>query len=71
MIDSLLKLIFENILKGWYQQPTVSVLETMTHPIEELTFPTVTICPQNRNPDRWGPTIKLFNQLRRRCDPMK
>ena len=51
----------------WYDSPTVTVLDTMTYPIEELTFPTVTICQQNSNPDRWGATIKAFDHLDKKC----
>ena len=51
----------------WYDSPTVTVLDTMTYPIEELTFPTVTVCPQNSNPDRWGATIKAFDHLDKKC----
>jgi hypothetical protein len=39
----------------------------MTYPIEELTFPTVTLCPQDTNPDRWGATIKILDYVKRRC----
>ena len=52
---------------AWYDSPIVTVLETLTYPIEELPFPTVTVCPKDSNPDRWGPTIKLFDHLNRRC----
>ena len=52
---------------AWYDSPIVTVLETLTYPIEELPFPTVTVCPRDSNPDRWGPTIKLFDYLNRRC----
>ena len=52
---------------AWYNSPIVTVLETLTYPIEELPFPTVTICQRDSNPDRWGPTIKLFDFLDRRC----
>ena len=41
----------------------------MTSPIEDLMFPTVTLCPKNPNPDRWGATIKLFDYMRQGCDP--
>ena len=51
----------------WYESPTITVLETMTYPIEELTFPTVTLCPQDTNPDRWGATIKILDYVKRRC----
>ena len=52
---------------AWYYSPIVTVLETLTYPIEELPFPTVTVCPRDSNPDRWGPTIKLFDFINRRC----
>ena len=59
--------LFKLLLPVWYDSPTVTALDTMTYPIEELTFPTITICPQNSNPDRWGPTIKTFDNLEKRC----
>ena len=43
-------------------------MESMTSPIEELAFPTVTLCPTNQSPDRWGPAIKLFDYLKRGCN---
>ena len=52
---------------AWYYSPIVTVLETLTYPIEELPFPTVTVCPRDSNPDRWGPTIKLFDFVNRKC----
>ena len=55
------------IFLAWYNKPIVTVLETLTYPIEELSFPTVTLCPRDFNPDRWGPTIKLFDFMDRRC----
>ena len=58
---------FKILFPVWYDSPTVTALDTMTYPIEELTFPTITICPQNSNPDRWGPTIKTFDNLEKRC----
>ena len=53
--------------KVWVEMPTINNLESMTSPIEELAFPTVTLCPKNPNPDRWGPAIKLFDHLRLNC----
>ena len=58
---------FDIFFPVWYDSPTVTVLDTMTYPIEELTFPTVTICPQNSNPDRWGTAIKVFDHLEKKC----
>ena len=56
-----------NSLPAWSKHPTLTIIETMTYPIEHVTFPEVTLCPQNSNPDRWGPTIKIFDHLERRC----
>ena len=61
------QLYFQTFFPVWYDSPTVTVLDTMTYPIEELTFPTITICPQNSNPDRWGATIKAFDHLDKKC----
>ena len=63
--DTLIGLYF--CFLAWYDSPIVTVLETLTYPIEELLFPTVTVCPRDSNPDRWGPTIKLFDFINRRC----
>ena len=59
-----LKLIF---FLAWSKNPTLTIIETMTHPIDKVTFPAVTICPKSSNPDRWGPVIKVFDYMKRRC----
>ena len=51
----------------WYDSPTVTVVDSMTYPIEELAFPSVTLCPENSNPDRWGTTIKIFDHFEKKC----
>ena len=53
----------------WEENPTITTIESVTSPIEDLMFPTITLCPKNPNPDRWGPTIKLFDYMRQGCDP--
>ena len=45
----------------------IDILETTSFPIENVEFPTVTICPSSLNSDRWGPTIKLFDYLNTTC----
>ena len=52
---------------AWNENPTITIIETMAYPIEKVIFPTVTICPQTSNPDRWGPTIKIFDHFQRHC----
>ena len=53
----------------WEENPTTTSIDSVTSPIEDLAFPTITICPTNPNPDRWGPVIKIFDYMRRRCKP--
>ena len=52
---------------AWEENLTISTSESMNHPIELVNFPTVTLCPKSSNPDRWGPTIKVFDNLKRNC----
>ena len=54
---------------AWYVHPIVS--KTVVIPIENVMFPTVTMCPKNSNPDRWGPVIKVFDQLELKCNDQK
>ena len=45
------------------EKPVIDVLETTSFPIENVEFPTVTLCPTSSNYERWGATIKLFDDL--------
>ena len=56
------------LVSEWEENPTITTIESVTSPIEDLMFPTITLCPKNPNPDRWGPTIKLFDYMRQGCD---
>ena len=49
------------------KNPTITVVETLAHPIDEVSFPAVTICPQNTNSDRWGSAIKILDYFKRHC----
>ena len=59
--------IFDNSILAWSKNPTMTIIETMTYPIDRVPFPSVTICPKSSNPDRWGPVIKVFDYLQRKC----
>ena len=50
---------------GWYENPIKSVV--LTFPINKILFPTVTLCPRDSRPDRWGSAIKIFDQLNSDC----
>jgi hypothetical protein len=56
---------FDTIFIAWDEFPTTS--KTLVYPIQKAEFPTVTLCPKNNNPDRWGPAIKIFDYLDRSC----
>ena len=53
------------VLAGWIENPIKSVV--LTFPIDEIVFPTVTLCPQDSRPDRWGTAIKIFDQVNTDC----
>ena len=38
-----------------------------TYPIKNMDFPTVTLCPKNKNPDRWGMTVKMYDHMKISC----
>ena len=59
------------IFLAWIESPTVTVVETLAHPIYEVPFPAVTICPQNFNSDRWGATVKVLDYLQQTCFPQE
>ena len=59
------------LFPAWEENPTITGIESITSPIEDLNFPAVTLCPKNPNPGRWGPVIKLFDHVRRRCNHIK
>ena len=67
LIKMNLKLNPHFLFLAWNENPTITISETMTYPIENVKFPTVTLCSRNSNPDRWGPTIKVFDYVKRRC----
>ena len=56
------------IFSVWIDKPTVTGIDSINSPIETLTFPTITLCPKNPNPDRWGPAIKLFDHMKQKCN---
>ena len=53
------------LLAGWIENPIKSVV--LTFPIDKIVFPTVTLCPRDSRPDRWGTAIKIFDQVNTDC----
>ena len=50
----------------WSQDPVITTLDTISAPIEDIQFPTVTVCDQ-KPADNWGPIEKVFNPLAFEC----
>ena len=46
--------------------PVITTLDTITAPIDEIQFPTVTVCDQ-KPADNWSPVEKLLNSLAFEC----
>ena len=52
---------------AWSENPTVSIVETISHPIDKVEFPTITLCPENFNPQRFGPAIQVLDYFQWKC----
>ena len=50
---------------AWYDLPVKS--KTLVRSIKGVDFPSVTLCPEDSNTDRWGPAIKVFDHLLINC----
>ena len=55
------------ILPVWIEEPVIDILDSTTYPIEKVEFPTVTLCPQSLNTNRWGPVIKVLDYVNVTC----
>ena len=51
----------------WVEEPVIDILDTTSYPIEKVDFPTVTLCQDSPNTDRWGPVIKVFDYMNLIC----
>ena len=50
----------------WSDDPVITTLATISAPIDEIQFPTVTVCDQ-KPADNWGPIEKVLNSLAFEC----
>ena len=51
----------------WIKEPVIDILDSTTFPIDKVEFPTVTLCPQSLNTNRWGPVIKVLDYIKVNC----
>ena len=52
-------------LSGWYENPINS--KVLVIPLDKAVFPTITLCPRDSRPDRWGSVMKIFDHLKTEC----
>ena len=54
-------LIYNSML-DWEDNQTITTLESIANPIQDVQFPTVTVCSNEKNvPDNWSFLEKLLN----------
>ena len=50
-------------INDWRENPVLTTLDTIVAPIEDIQFPTVTVCPdESQKPDNWAPIETILNQ---------
>ena len=49
------------MLLVWKDEPVMGILDSISHPIDEVEFPTVTLCPKTLSSDRFGALLKAFD----------
>ena len=55
------------IFLDWEENPTITIVESISHPIEDVDFPTITLCNKSPNPQKWGFLVKLLDRLKIHC----
>jgi len=55
------------MFSDWIDNPTVILVETTDHPIDQIPFPSVTICQKDNNPNRLNLIEKMFNFIKYPC----
>ena len=60
-------IFFHYFVTAWAKEPIITVVDTLSHSIDNVSFPAITICPRSFNSDRWGATIKTLDYMKRRC----
>ena len=52
--------------KDWLEEPVITTLDTISAPISDIQFPTITVC-QETPPDNWALPEKILNLLAFEC----
>ncbi len=57
-----------NMLQDWQENPTLTTLESIAAPIQDIPFSTVTVCPEvNVKPDVWAYPELILNAIPYEC----
>ena len=56
--------------EDWSENPVITSITTITSPIDELQFPTVTVCSEDQ-PSNWAFLENVLNFLAFECDSEK
>ena len=60
-------IIVTNANSNWISSPTISSVESFAEPVQTVQFPTITICPVNGEPDKWGFMRSVLNSFKLYC----
>ena len=66
---SSLCILITQAFQGWAEAPTIKTLDTIAAPIEDIQFPTVTVCNDyiENPPDNWAFLENVLNQFKFEC----
>ncbi len=61
--------MIHNAFQDWSDNPVITTLDSITVPIREIQFPTVTVCPYSPNmkPNHWSYPQYILNSLSYEC----
>ena len=59
-------LIIQNALKNWEENPVLTTLDNVAQSMDNVPYPTVTVCPQ-MGYDRWEPVVSKLNEITEEC----
>ena len=54
---------------SWQKYPTIMTIQNYSKSVRDIQFPTITICPEGWDNDRWGFVKALLNEFEYPCNP--
>ncbi len=60
--------VYQSAVHDWRERPDTTTIETVTRPVTELKFPTVTVCPSRDTPvDPFAAITRLLSPIKFQC----